>query len=402
MADDRDDVSRRGEGPAYRVHRAGKDAPPRTATDDAPYTRYRSKPRGLRERLRGEEAGLEELQRDDRPRAERGPGGRRGRPRLPRLRGRDGRIAPGRVLAWIALAIGAWLALSLVLFLVSAQIEKGKVSDDAKAALRSGGAMPFATDTILFLGSDARPAGSKEPGANPGGPSRSDTIMLWRVGGGHAARLSIPRDTIVDIPGHGQQKINAAYAFGGAALSISTISQYLGIPINHLVEVDFENFPKLIDALGGVEVKTGRVCSRINGGQRNGGVTLNLPAGENHLNGRQALALARTRKNSCNAAEDDLTRAKRQQQILSAMKGSLLSPGTFVRLPWVSWYTPKTMHTDMGGPTLLGFFAAAATSGSPPVEVLRPSSFATLPDGSSGLVVSDAEKQAAVRRFLGD
>jgi LCP family protein required for cell wall assembly len=304
------------------------------------------------------------------------------------------------VLLWIALAIGAWLALSLVLFLVSAQIQKGKVSDEAKAALRSGGAMPFATDTILFLGSDARPAGSKEPGANPGGPSRSDTIMLWRVGGGHGARLSIPRDTIVDIPGHGEQKINAAYAFGGAALSISTISQYLGIPINHLVEVDFENFPKLIDALGGVDVKTGRVCSRINGGQRNGGVTLNLPAGENHLNGRQALALARTRKNSCNPTEDDLTRAKRQQQILSAMKGSLLSPGTFLRLPWVSWYTPKTMHTDMGGPTLLGFFAAAATSGSPPVEVLKPSSFATLPDGSSGLVVSDAEKQAAVRRFL--
>jgi LCP family protein required for cell wall assembly len=402
MADDRDDVSRRGEGPAYRVHRAGDDGQRREPADDAPYTRYRSKPRSVRERLRGEEAGLDELQRDDRPRpdgARRG-GGRRLRP--PRLRGRDGRVTPRRILLWVALAIGAWLALSLVLFLVSAQIQQGKVSDEAKAALRSGGVMPFATDTILFLGSDARPEGSKEPGANPGGPSRSDSILLWRVGGGHAARLSIPRDTIVDIPGHGEQKINAAYAFGGAALSIRTISQYLGIPINHLVEVDFTNFPKLVDALGGVDVKTGRVCSRINGGQRNGGVTLNLPAGENHLNGRQALALARTRKNACNAAEDDLTRAKRQQQILSAMKGSLLSPGTFFRLPWVSWYAPKAMHTDMGGPTLLGFFAAAATSGSPPVEVLKPESFATLPDGSSGLVVSDAEKQAAVRRFLGD
>jgi LCP family protein required for cell wall assembly len=224
--------------------------------------------------------------------------------------------------------------------------------------------------------------------------------MLWRVGGGHASRLSIPRDTVVDIPGHGRQKINAAYAFGGAALSIKTIEQYLGIPINHLVEVDFTNFPKLIDALGGVEVKTGRVCSRINGGQRNGGVTLNLHSGENHLNGRQALALARTRKNDCNPAEDDLTRAKRQQQILSAMKGRLFSPMTFVRLPWVSWYTPKTMRTDMGGPGLLGFFAAAATSGSPPVEVLRPSGFETLPDGGSGLDVSDADKQAAVQRFL--
>jgi LCP family protein required for cell wall assembly len=400
MADDRDDVSRRGEGPAYRVHRAG-DAPPREPAGDAPYTRYRSKPRGLRERLSGEEAGLDELRGDGSGRRrDRRPRGTRRR-RLPSLRGSGGRVTPGRVLRWIALALGAWLALSLVLFLVSAQIEQGKVSDQAKAALRSAGPMPFSTDTVLILGSDARPAGSKEPGANPGGPSRSDTIMLWRVGGGHAARLSIPRDTVVDIPGHGQQKINAAYAFGGAALSIQTIEQYLGIPINHLVEVDFTNFPKLVDALGGVDVKTGRVCSRINGGQRNGGVTLNLHSGTNHLNGRQALALARTRKNACNPAEDDLTRAKRQQQILSAMKGSLLAPTTFLRLPWVSWYTPKTMHTDMGGPTLLGFFAAAATSGSPPVEVLRPSGFETLPDGGSGLVVSDADKQAAVQRFLG-
>ncbi len=382
MADDRDDVSRRGERPAY--------------------TLYRAKPRGLRERLRGEDAGLDELRGE---RSGDGGGGGRGgdrggrRRRLPRPRGGAGRITPGRVLRWVALAVGAWLLLSLVLFLLSAQIEQGKVSGEAKAALRSAGPMPFSANTILILGSDARPAGSKEPGANPGGPSRSDTIMLWRVGGGHAARLSIPRDTVVDIPGHGRQKINAAYAFGGAALSIQTIEQYLGIPVNHLVEVDFTNFPKLVDALGGVTVTTGRVCSRINGGQRNGGVTLNLRRGEHHLNGRQALALARTRKNACNPAEDDLTRAKRQQQILSAMKGSLLSPGTFVRLPWVSWYTPKTMHTDMGGPTLLGFFAAAAFAGSPPVEVLRPSSFETLPDGGSGLVVSDAEKQAAVRRF---
>src|SRR6185436_8940899 len=240
MADDRDDVSRRGEGPAYRVHRAGADEPSsrsRAGADAPAYTRYRSKPRGLRERLRGEDAGLEEL----RPGRD-GGGARRGR-RLPRLRGRDGRITPGRVLLWVALAIGAWLMLSLVLFLLSAQIEQGKVSDDAKAALRSAGYPLTSPNTILILGSAARPEGSKEPGANPGGPSRSDTIMLWRVGGGHGARLSIPRDTVVDIPGHGRQKINAAYAFGGAALSIRTLESYLGIPVNHVVEVDFTNFP---------------------------------------------------------------------------------------------------------------------------------------------------------------
>ena len=60
--------------------------------------------------------------------------------------------------------------------------------------------------------------------------------MLIRTGGGHAARLSIPRDTVVEIPGHGLQKINAAHAFGGPALSISVIKHWLGIPINHLVK----------------------------------------------------------------------------------------------------------------------------------------------------------------------
>ena len=360
-----------------------------------PYNRYRSRPPGLRERLQGEDAGLEQLQAREAPQPRRAPRRWRRAPRRP-----SARLTPGRVLRWLLLAAGAWLLLSLVLFLLSAQIERGKVSDEARAALRSAGYPLVSPNTILILGSDARPEGSKEPGANPGGPSRSDTIMLWRVGGGHASRLSIPRDTVVEIPGHGRQKVNAAYAFGGAALSIQTISQYLGIPINHLIEVDFENFPKLVDALGGVDVRTGRVCSKINGGRENGGVTLNLHSGEHHLNGRQALALARTRKNDCNPAENDLTRARRQQQILSAMKSRLFAPTTFLRLPWVSWYAPKTLRTDMGGPTLLGFFAAAATSGSPPVEVLRPSGFETLPDGGSGLVVSDADKQAAVQRFL--
>ncbi|HEU4702560.1 MAG TPA: LCP family protein [Conexibacter sp.] len=364
-----------------------------------PYTRYRSRPRGLRERLQGEDAGLEQLQAREAPQPpQRRLPGARGR--RPAGGGHRRRVTPGRVLRWVLLALAGWLLLSLALFLLSAQIEKGKVSDEAKAALSSAGAMPFSANTILILGSDARPEGSKEPGANPGGPSRSDTIMLWRVGGGHAARLSIPRDTVVDVPGHGRQKINAAYAFGGAALSIRTVESYLGVPVNHLVEVDFTNFPKLVDALGGVDVTTGRVCSKINGGRENGGVTLNLHSGEHHLNGRQALALARTRKNDCNPAENDLTRAKRQQQLLSAMKSRLFAPTTFLRLPWVSWYTPKTMRTDMGGATLLGFFAAAATSGSPPVEVLKPTGAEQLPDGGIGITVSDADKQAAVRRFL--
>ena len=167
-----------------------------------------------------------------------------------------------------------------------------------------------------------------------------------RIGGGHNATLSIPRDTVVDIPGHGQNKINAAYAFGGPALAIRTVEQYLGIQVNHLVEVNFENFPQLIDALGGVTyTRRLRRLASINGGFKNGGYTLRLKAGEQEINGKQALALARTRHNECNPKESDLTRARRQQKILGSIKDKVTSFETFVRLPWVSWAAPKAIRS---------------------------------------------------------
>ncbi len=142
--------------------------------------------------------------------------------------------------------------------------------------------------------------------------------MLIRTGGGHAARLSIPRDTVVEIPGHGLQKINAAHAFGGPALSISVIKRWLDIPINHLVEVNFENFPQLIDAMGGVDYTRRLRHLALDGGFSNGGYTLRLRAGTHHLNGKQALALARTRENLCAPNENDLQREEHQQALFNA------------------------------------------------------------------------------------
>jgi LCP family protein required for cell wall assembly len=288
------------------------------------------------------------------------------------------------------LAVAGWLALSLVLFLVSAQLQQSKVDGATGNVLESAGPMPFAANTILVLGSDARTRGTHEPGASIGGPSRSDSIMLMRIGGGHNSRLSIARDTVVDIPGHGLSKINAAYAYGGAPLAIDTIRRYLGIPINHIVQVSFDNFPSLIDAMGGIGYQGGCVVSRINGGSRNGGYTLRLRAGKSHIDGKQALALARTRKNECNHRETDLTRAHRQQKIFAAMKSRLLSPAAFPRLPMISWDAPKAIDSDMAGPSLLGLFGALAAGGTPTTQVL----------GTLSGQVSVAQKQAAVRRFL--
>jgi len=211
-----------------------------------------------------------------------------------------------------------------------------------------------------------------------------------RVGGGANSRLSIARDTVVDIPGAGRNKINAAFAIGGTELAIRTVEAYTGVDVNHVVLVDFESFPGLIDAMGGITYRGGCVVSLINGGFRNGGYTLRLKAGKTHIDGDQALALARTRNNRCAKDQDDLTRAKRQQKIFAAMKRRLLSPGAFVRLPSISWEAPKALRSDMSGPTLLGVFAALALPGTPETNVL----------GTSSGQVPESLKQEAVRRFL--
>jgi LCP family protein required for cell wall assembly len=292
-----------------------------------------------------------------------------------------------------------WLLLSLVLFIISAQVGSGSLPKSGQAALASGPNMLTSTDTVLVIGTDQRPKGSKEPGAFASGV-RSDTIMLWRIGGGTSRRLSIPRDTVANIPGHGLSKVNAAWAYGGPALTIKTLENFTGIKINHIIVVDLANFPKFIDSIGGVDVKTGRICSQISGGVKNGGFTLNLRAGDHHLNGRDALTLARTRENRCNAASNDLTRAGYQQKILNAIKSKLLSPTTFFHLPWASWYAPRTVATDMGAFTLLSLFAAAEIGGSAPTQILKPTGSETLPGGGSALVASPGAIHRAVNTLM--
>jgi LCP family protein required for cell wall assembly len=344
------------------------------------YKVYRTRPRLLSRGPRDGDAVLDDL--------------RGAPPGAPPRRRR--RISPGRVAGVLAAAVVLWLALSVVLFLVSSVVH-GQAPGNAQDQLAGGGVGITSPQTTLILGSDQRTPSTKEPGATTSGPSRSDSIMLLRFGGGHSSKLSIPRDTLVDIPGHGRDKINAAYAFGGAALTIQTIKQFLGIEINHVIEVNFADFPGLIDAMGGIDY-TGRcVVSRINGGFKNGGYTLRLPNGTTHIDGAQALALARTRKNECARNEDDRTRARRQQKILSAMKSRVVSPAGFIRMPLIAWAAPKTLQSDMGGPRLLGYAVGVALNGNAPARVLpsRPS-----PGAGSGLVVSDTDKQAAVARFL--
>jgi LCP family protein required for cell wall assembly len=397
------------------------DDPTRMPNDpqDRPYKLYRSGPRGLKSLLRGDEAdgsnGAPSSPVRPAPGAGEGEPERRiyGSRRFswpPTLRWPPWkRDAPGtrrpitvrRVLKYLAIALVAWVGLSFILFMVSASNQAGSIPASAKAELAPGGNMVFSANTILILGTDQRPRtgpGSKEPGSNYNDAgSRTDTIMLWRIGGGVSRRLSIPRDTRVPIPGHGDTKINAAYAYGGPALAIKTVEQFTGVKINHLIIVNLANFPKFIDAIGGIDVKTDKVCSVISGGRANGGFTLNLSAGTHHLSGEQALILARTRENTCNPAENDLTREMRQQAILNAIKSQLVSFSTFFHLPWAAWDAPQTLRSDMGGFSLMSLFFASEMGGSAPVNVL-PVTPAT--DGTSDLLPSAAADRQAIRKLI--
>src|SRR5271154_447443 len=346
------------------------------------YTRYRA-----RRRLLGPSESKQEALTPKPPRTRRGANWLK-------------RLTLKRVLLGLLAFVVGWLVLSLVLFLISSHFERTSLPVDVAGVLDSSGYPLTSANNILVLGSDRRQKDSKEPGAETTGFGRSDTIMLIRTGGGHAARLSIPRDTIVEIPGHGLQKINAAHEYGGPAESISVIKHWLGIPINHMVEVNFENFPQLIDAMGGVNYTGGCIISRLDGGFSRGGYTLRLSSGTHHLNGKQALALARTRENLCAPNETDLQREEHQQTLFNDMKSRLLSPSSFVRLPLIAWNTPPAIISDMSGPTLLGLFGALAISGTPPTRVLKPTGSVTLPDGEEGLTVSEADRRAAVAHFL--
>jgi len=341
--------------------------------DEPEYTVYRSR-RGPLSKLRGQEpGGLQDLRRERAP--------QRRRVRKP--------ISWGRVVKWLVLVALGWILLSFVVFLISAQFAEHS-SGSADAALSPGGSL-LTGSTILVLGSDARPPNSKEPGA--GGPARSDSIMLMHVGFGSVRKVSILRDSQANIPGHGVQKINAAYALGGAGLAIQTVEQFMGngLKINHIVEINFENFPKLIDALGGVTVHLNK-CIHSN---RFDGKVLILHRGDQHLTGHQALQFSRVRENRCAPNEDDRARARRQQQVLSAMRGRLLSPTAFIRLPLISWEAPRTVRSDMHGPGLSMLFADLASGGGGKTRVLMPYSA-----NGTELLVSDAAKRRAVEQLL--
>jgi LCP family protein required for cell wall assembly len=325
-------------------------------------------------------------------------GDRRQRRQEPGVPGQRKPVTWKRVLKWVALAVVTWILVAIVVFFISAQTAPG-VSERTEDALDPGSAV-LAGSTVLVLGSDERPKGTKEPGANQG-PSRADSIMLLHVGFGSVRKLSILRDTRVDIPGHGQGRVNSAYALGGAPLMIETVKGMFGdeLRINHIIEVNFTQFPELIDSLGGIDITLKKcVSSNSFGGKR-----VRLKKGEHHLNGEQALRFARVRKNRCSPGEDDRARAARQQQVLAAMRSKIASPlnwpSSFVRGPFIAWDAPRTIRSDMHGPGISALFIDLLSGGTGKTNVLQPD--AAQPFNSDGSVnVTEVERADALDELL--
>ncbi len=416
---------------------------PRSERPD--YNVYRSRP-GLLSRLRGRSVDdLREKERQGIPERER-PAPPRVRRDLPPEPPTPEPFAPepsrkrhfGRprrgLLKWVLILAGIWLLVSLASFAISAQLQTFKLSGDAKDALSGGPFLLAKPQNILVIGTDARSPDTLEPGAATSeqcykeqsrgevpsagcvGTARADSLMVVRAGGGSFRQLSIPRDSYAEIPGNGSQKINGAYAYGGAALQIRTVEQFLGIKIGHVIILDFTGFADLVDAVGGVKVEVPRkICGDISGGTANGGWSIRLSKGTHTLDGQQALAYARLRKPSpCPGngksayafGYSDLDRAAAQQSIINGIKGRLTSPlrlpYNFIKGPWIGWAAPKAFVSDMGAVTLPQLLLSTAIAGTGNTDVLCASQPTPCGAGPSGSIeVPLSERQRAVSQLLG-
>jgi LCP family protein required for cell wall assembly len=234
----------------------------------------------------------------------------RTRPRRPRRR------RWGRVVA----AVLAVLLVLLLIMLVWMDTRLKRVE-----ALADYDGRPAATPGTdwLIVGSDSREGltaqQKRQLATGDARGRRTDTMMLLHVPrgvGGSPTLVSLPRDSFVPIPGHGSNKLNAAYAFGGPKLLTRTVEEATGIRIDHYMEVGFDGFASAVDAVGGV-----RLC--VDRPMRDPKAGLDIGAGCQVLNSRQALGYVRTRA----SARADLDRVERQRQFLGALVAKATSPG---------------------------------------------------------------------------
>jgi polyisoprenyl-teichoic acid--peptidoglycan teichoic acid transferase len=277
-------------------------------------------------------------------------------PTQPRETRSDGR-GKRRWWLWAVLAIVGLLVLAVVWALlgyrsVASGVEKAndRLPRSAKAQLaKRERSLLSEPTTLLVIGTD----GGRAPGR--GDARRSDSLMLVHLDPEthRVSYLSIPRDLRVEIPGYGTSKINAASQIGGPALTLATVKELTGLPIDHVVVVDFDGFRELIDAIGGIDVNVPKRilsnkfdcpykparCAKWEGWR--------FEKGKQHMDGQRALVYSRIRKNQLDPSDTDITRGTRQQLVADAVGDKIASLGTFVRLPFMGDTLAAPLATDL-------------------------------------------------------
>ncbi len=199
---------------------------------------------------------------------------------------------------------------------------------------------------VLILGIDRRP--------EQGYVVRTDTILLTAIipAEPQVALLSIPRDLYVEIPGYGPGRINTAHFWGenalqgnGPLLSMQTIIYNFGAPVHHYARVDFEAFRAVLDAVGGIDIDVEEaIVDEAYPTEDYGTMRIEIPAGLQHMDGETALRYARSRHGS-----SDFDRARRQQQVLTALAHRLADPWVWPRFPAVYLAVVNHVETDLSG-----------------------------------------------------
>lgn len=192
--------------------------------------------------------------------------------------------------------------------------------------------------TFLVMGVDKR----------PGDVGRSDSMIVvsYDPSAHRIAMLSLPRDTWVEIPGFGYDKLNHSYAFGGEELTVRTVQRFLGIPIDHYVTVSFNGFEQVVDALGGIDIDAEKrmyYYDPFDTGMGEGGLMIDIQPGLQHMDGETALKYARFRMDE----EGDLGRIRRQQQVVKAIMEKAKTPSVIARLPQLISALADTVDTDL-------------------------------------------------------
>jgi LCP family protein required for cell wall assembly len=250
---------------------------------------------------------------------------------------------------------------------------------------------PGKPQTVLLIGSDKRAKGARDHDAG----SRSDTMILMRLDPSKSAiaLMSLPRDLKVLIPGHGKDKLNAAYSYGGTRLLLRTVRQVTGLPINHVINVDFRGFRDAVSEIGCVYTDIDRRYFNDNANPADQYATIDIDPGYQKLCGQDALDYVRYRH-----TDTDIVRAARQQDFLRQAKeqagtGKLLEKQAKL-IKIVSKYTRSDIHGRKAVLSLLKL--AVGSAGSPIHEIHFPARV-----GASYVTASATAVKRATRQFLG-